>query len=542
MASNQANGIWNILDTRYLPGLELRGNSASGENLEVIVLDDGARVLNWAGDAGKPNDIPNLQLRFQYADRQNSCQLEADSDGNVITQEEYYPYGGTAVLTSRSNSEVKYKTIRYSGKERDATGLYYHGLRYYQPWIARWINPDPAGTADGLNLYRMVKNNPATLLDTTGLKAGEGMNEASEEDTASAVAHGPPAELPRREPATAVRPTEKLARIPKKLHYVWLGGTMPANNLRNVLLAAHQNPDYKVNVWTDRPMAIHAAQEQSQYEADSSLHRHLQYRYGHRLEVRDVAEPFEALQQRFRSTGTLSSGEARHGLGTHLHALFLGAKNGSYRNFAGGSDIARLAILAAEGGVYADVDVVFKDPLGEQRTRRGLKTIEVTRKSISNAVFGAPAHSPQVLRLLETIPEQIALYEKWELPVPSKFADNQFGPKFLWQKRAIVTKSPSDFHNRLYGTMFTTGPGLLVANGLHLSNDAPDFFPWEALGTISGERYITPESPHEAAMMLRLIAESPPISREEAITCGWEPGVNAGGAWSAVRSGRRSSM
>ncbi|WP_233235568.1 RHS repeat domain-containing protein [Bordetella sp. LUAb4] len=172
MASNQANGNWNILDTRYLPGLELRGNTASGENLEVIVLDDGARVLNWAGGAGKPSDIPNLQLRYQYSDRQNSCQIETDKDGNVITQEEYYPYGGTAVLASRSNSEVKYKYIRYSGKERDATGLYYYGLRYYQPWIGRWINPDPAGTVDGQNLYCMVRNNPVTLQDRNGLMSG----------------------------------------------------------------------------------------------------------------------------------------------------------------------------------------------------------------------------------------------------------------------------------------------------------------------------------------------------------------------------------
>nr|WP_255701972.1 RHS repeat-associated core domain-containing protein [Bordetella sp. LUAb4] len=90
----------------------------------------------------------------------------------MITQEEYYPYGGTAVLASRSNSEAKYKYIRYSGKERDATGLYYYGLRYYQPWIGRWVNPDPAGTVDGQNLYCMVRNNPVTSQDRTGMMAG----------------------------------------------------------------------------------------------------------------------------------------------------------------------------------------------------------------------------------------------------------------------------------------------------------------------------------------------------------------------------------
>uniref|UniRef100_UPI0013DAE647 RHS repeat-associated core domain-containing protein n=1 Tax=Stenotrophomonas maltophilia TaxID=40324 RepID=UPI0013DAE647 len=63
-----------------------------------------------------------------------------------------------------------YKTHRYSGKERDATGLYYYGYRYYQPWAGRWLSSDPAGTVDGLNLFRMVRNNPVTLRDDDGRK------------------------------------------------------------------------------------------------------------------------------------------------------------------------------------------------------------------------------------------------------------------------------------------------------------------------------------------------------------------------------------
>ncbi|MFV3328655.1 RHS repeat-associated core domain-containing protein, partial [Pseudomonas sp. NY15372] len=85
------------------------------------------------------------------------------------SQEEYYPFGGTAVWAARNEVEARFKTVRYSGKERDATGLYYYGYRYYQPWIGRWLSTDPAGTVDGLNLYRMVKNNPVTRLDEQGL-------------------------------------------------------------------------------------------------------------------------------------------------------------------------------------------------------------------------------------------------------------------------------------------------------------------------------------------------------------------------------------
>ena len=37
------------------------------------------------------------------------------------------------------------------------------------PWLQRWLNPDPAGDVDGLNLYRMVRNNPVRWVDRDGL-------------------------------------------------------------------------------------------------------------------------------------------------------------------------------------------------------------------------------------------------------------------------------------------------------------------------------------------------------------------------------------
>ncbi|MBC8878817.1 RHS repeat-associated core domain-containing protein, partial [Pseudomonas cerasi] len=62
--------------------------------------------------------------------------------------------------------------VRYSGKERDASGLYYYGFRYYAPWLQRWINPDPAGDMDSLNAYNFVSNNPVMLIDKDG-RVGE---------------------------------------------------------------------------------------------------------------------------------------------------------------------------------------------------------------------------------------------------------------------------------------------------------------------------------------------------------------------------------
>ncbi|HEI9844270.1 TPA: RHS repeat-associated core domain-containing protein [Morganella morganii] len=116
--------------------------------------------------------IPLSLMRYNCLDAQGSVALELSAEGDIITQEEYYPFGGTSLFSSRNESEAEYKYHRYSNKERDnLTGLYDYGFRYYAPWLCRWISPDPLGIADGLNAYCMVHNNPVTYRDSAGLMA-----------------------------------------------------------------------------------------------------------------------------------------------------------------------------------------------------------------------------------------------------------------------------------------------------------------------------------------------------------------------------------
>ncbi|MGN2389530.1 RHS repeat-associated core domain-containing protein [Pseudomonas syringae] len=168
ISTAQASGRTLTNEVRYLPGLEVR-TTADGETLHVVTAQAGrnsVRVLHW--EAGKPGAIANDQVRYSLGDHLGSSTLELDQQGGLISQESYYPFGGTAWWAARSAVEAKYKTVRYSGKERDASGLYYYGFRYYAPWLQRWINPDPAGDVDGLNLYRMVRNNPLVYVDAKG--------------------------------------------------------------------------------------------------------------------------------------------------------------------------------------------------------------------------------------------------------------------------------------------------------------------------------------------------------------------------------------
>jgi insecticidal toxin complex protein TccC len=167
---SQARGVMHTAEVRYLPGLEIRHDSATGEQLNVLNLDAGTttvRVLLW--DRHPSGVGQATQIRYGLSDHLGSNCLELGEQAQLLSQESYYPYGGTAWRAARNASEASYSFIRYSGKERDASGLSYYGFRYYAAWLGRWISPDPIGDADGLNLYAMVGGNPVTHVDAQGL-------------------------------------------------------------------------------------------------------------------------------------------------------------------------------------------------------------------------------------------------------------------------------------------------------------------------------------------------------------------------------------
>ena len=170
-------------EVHYLNGLEIRTRE-TGEELHVITLPailGSVRCLHWVRE--KPDGIDNNQVRYILDDNLGSSLTELDQDARVISHEEYYPYGGTAVLTRGTAPGIDYKTIRYSGKELDRSGLYYYGRRYYAPWLQRWISADPAGEVDGPNLFAMVGNNPMTFFDRLGLNKGKRLHQKVSDST-----------------------------------------------------------------------------------------------------------------------------------------------------------------------------------------------------------------------------------------------------------------------------------------------------------------------------------------------------------------------
>ncbi|NJK31990.1 MAG: RHS repeat-associated core domain-containing protein [Deltaproteobacteria bacterium] len=89
-----------------------------------------------------------------------------DERGEVVWWAEAIdPYGRVHV---RDGAQIELE-LRFPGHYADdELGLFYNRFRYYDPALARYISPDPAGQGAGVNLYAYTRN-PLLEVDLDGL-------------------------------------------------------------------------------------------------------------------------------------------------------------------------------------------------------------------------------------------------------------------------------------------------------------------------------------------------------------------------------------
>ena len=122
----------------------------------------------------KPYEKAGVRLtRYQLDNYLGSASIELDDNAQIISYEEYHPFGTTSFQAKNATINAAAKRYRFTGMERDEeTGLEYHNSRYYSPWLGRWISSDPAGIEDGTNLFIYVNDNPVLMIDPGG-QSGE---------------------------------------------------------------------------------------------------------------------------------------------------------------------------------------------------------------------------------------------------------------------------------------------------------------------------------------------------------------------------------
>ncbi len=133
------------------PVQEISGTAASA-NLLTGGVDEYFQRTDAAG------------TRNFLTDALGSTLALADSTGTLQTQYTFEPFGNTSVTGAATTS-----SFAYTGRELDATSLYYYRARYYSPSAQRFISEDPLEFGGGdANLYAYARNNPVTYADPSG--------------------------------------------------------------------------------------------------------------------------------------------------------------------------------------------------------------------------------------------------------------------------------------------------------------------------------------------------------------------------------------
>lgn len=142
--------------------------TAKLERETLHVVDDKQRIALVETRTKSNDPSPKQLIRYQFGNHLGSASLELDNQAQIISYEEFYPYGNTSYQAVSNRIETP-KRYRYTSKERDEeTGLYYHGARYYGSWLGRWTAADPSGIKSGVNLYGYANNSPASIFDPNG--------------------------------------------------------------------------------------------------------------------------------------------------------------------------------------------------------------------------------------------------------------------------------------------------------------------------------------------------------------------------------------
>ncbi len=172
----------------YLGSFEIYRKFDSTGSLTIIerqtvhVSDDTGRIAmlekRTEGDAVDDNGTAGLLTRYIYSNHLQSASLELDEEGEIISYEEYHPYGTTSYQAMNAAIHAVAKRYRYTGKERDEeSGLYYHGARYYIPWLCRWSAVDPLESDyAGMSPYNYSFNNPVIYNDPSGMEGEDEVN------------------------------------------------------------------------------------------------------------------------------------------------------------------------------------------------------------------------------------------------------------------------------------------------------------------------------------------------------------------------------
>ncbi|MFO0769545.1 MAG: RHS repeat-associated core domain-containing protein [Nitrospiraceae bacterium] len=130
---------------------ELSGSTPTATYIRSLSIDEPFIRKQSSGD------------EYYDTDALGSTLVLTDAGGSPNTTYTQEPFAKTTKAGTSTNS------FQFTGRENDATGLYYYRARYYSPVMSRFLSEDPIEFAGGdTNLYAYVFDNPANYTDPSG--------------------------------------------------------------------------------------------------------------------------------------------------------------------------------------------------------------------------------------------------------------------------------------------------------------------------------------------------------------------------------------
>ena len=173
------NNSWQIIEVRKdgLEAVKLYEQYVwSLRYIDSPILRD--RDVAAGGNLGKTGSGLDERLYYTTDANMNVTAL-VDTDGNVAERYVYDAYGKATIYNPGWTATVdwadsKQNEILYCGYRYDPeSNLYHVRMRMYHPTLGRWLQRDPLGYVDGMDLYEYVGSDPIGLLDMMGMVTTE---------------------------------------------------------------------------------------------------------------------------------------------------------------------------------------------------------------------------------------------------------------------------------------------------------------------------------------------------------------------------------
>ncbi len=167
----------------YDPAGRLHSTTASSTT-ENYVYDGSSLVVEYDGSGNilrryvPGQSADETLVWYEGSGLSTPYQLHTDEQGSVIAASNGSGVGTLYAYSATGEPQGGFSggapIFRYTGQAQLASaGLYYYKARVYDPALGRFLQTDPDGYAQGLNMYAYVMNNYPNTTDASG-REGEG--------------------------------------------------------------------------------------------------------------------------------------------------------------------------------------------------------------------------------------------------------------------------------------------------------------------------------------------------------------------------------